>query len=122
MPGTFTTSRDMKTLNQTALEAVAASGGVHVIDFTAKWCGPCRQMTPVLDQLAREYAGRVQFAAVDCDDEPQIAQRYDVRSMPTFVVLRDGREVGRIVGARPRAFVAGVIDRALGGDVAITAP
>lgn len=111
----------MQNLDQKSFEAATAAG-LHVIDFTAKWCGPCRQMAPVLEALAREYAGRAQFAAVDCDDEPQIAQRYNVRSMPTFVLLRDGREVGRIVGARPRAFVAGVIDRALGGDVAITAP
>jgi thioredoxin 1 len=112
----------MQTLDQKSFEALVAARGVQMIDFTAKWCGPCRQMTPVLDQLAREYSGRVGFAAVDCDDEPQIAQRYNVRSMPTFVLVRDGHEVGRIVGARPLAFVAGVIDRALGGDVAITAP
>lgn len=116
------TSHGMQTLDQQAFETIAAAPGVHVIDFSARWCGPCRQMVPVIAALAHEYAGRVQFAAVDCDDEPQIAQRYDVRSMPTFVLLRDGREVGRIVGARPRAFVAGVIDRALGGEVAITAP
>jgi thioredoxin 1 len=122
MCGLLATSLCMQTLDQKTFETISLAPGVHVIDFTAKWCGPCRQMAPVIDQLAREYDGRVKFAAIDCDDEPQIAQRYNVRSMPTFVVLRDGREVGRIVGARPRGFVAGVIDRALGGDVAITAP
>ena len=107
------------------MSALVATSGymqLQLIDFTAKWCGPCKQMKPVLDALAHEYAGRVEFSGIDCDDDPATAQRYNVRSMPTFVVLRDGREVGRIVGARPRAFVAGVIDRALGGDVAITAP
>ena len=95
---------------------------VKLIDFTAKWCGPCRQMDPVLESLAAEYAGRVEMAYVDVDEDPITAQRFDVRSMPTFVVMRDGREVGRIVGARPRAFVAGVLDRALAGDVAIASP
>lgn len=95
---------------------------IDLLEFGAKWCGPCRQMEPVIAALAREYAGRVHLTVVDVDDDPALAQRYDVRSMPTFVLLRDGREVGRIIGARPRAFVAGVIDRALGGDVAITAP
>jgi thioredoxin 1 len=112
----------MQTLDQQSFEAALARGGVHVLDFTAKWCGPCRQMEPVLAALSQEYAGRAAFAQVDCDDEPLLAQRYNVRSMPTFVVVHDGHEVGRIIGARPRAFVAGVIDRALGGDVAITAP
>ena len=121
MRAALETSLLMQTLDQKSFDAAIAAG-THVIDFTAKWCGPCKQMAPVLDGLAQEYAGRVGFAAVDCDDEPQIAQRFNVRSMPTFVLVRDGREVGRIVGARPRAFVAGVIDRALGGDVAITAP
>lgn len=96
--------------------------GVTIIDFTAKWCGPCRVMEPVLVALSKEYAGRARFVAVDVDDEPALAQRFDVRSMPTFVVVRDGREVGRIVGSRPRAFVAGVLDRVLGGAVAVTAP
>lgn len=96
--------------------------GLQLVDFSAAWCAPCRAMTPVLAVLEREYAGHVRFAVVDVDAEPALAARYGVRSMPTFVLLRDGREVGRIVGARPRAFVAGVIDRALAGDVAITAP
>jgi thioredoxin 1 len=76
----------------------------------------------VLASLATEYAGRVQLTSIDVDVDPITAQRFDVRSMPTYVVLRDGREVGRIVGSRPRAFVAGVLDRVIGGDVAVTAP
>ncbi len=79
-------------------------------------------MQPILEALGTEYRGRADFAAVDVDAEPAIAQRYDVRSLPTLVLLRDGREVGRIVGARQRTFVAGVLDRALAGDTAIAAP
>jgi thioredoxin len=95
---------------------------VTLFDFTAKWCGPCKQMEPVLDRVAEDYAGRVRVVAVDVDDEPLLAQQYNVRSMPTFVLVRDGREVGRVVGARPRAFITGVLDRALAGDVAIASP
>ena len=98
------------------------SKGHVLIEFTAAWCGPCRAMKPVLSALANEYAGRVAFTSVDVDQDPLTAQQLDVRSMPTYVVLRDGREVGRIVGSRPRAFVAGVLDRVLGGDVAVAAP
>ena len=96
--------------------------GVTLIDFTAKWCGPCKQMEPVMATLAKEYAGRVKVVAVDVDDEQLIAQQYNVRSMPTFVLVRDGKEVGRVVGTRPRGFIAGMLDRALAGDSAIANP
>jgi thioredoxin 1 len=96
--------------------------GVTLIDFTAKWCGPCRVMEPVMQALATEYAGRVRVTAVDVDEEQVLAQQFNVRSMPTFVLVRDGREVGRVVGSRPRAFIAGMIDRALAGDSAIASP
>jgi len=105
-----------------ALAALLALPGVTAIDFTARWCGPCKVMEPVLAALAAEYRGRVRLAAVDVNDEPALAEQYGVRSMPTLVVLRDGREVGRVIGSRPRAFVAGVLDRALAGDVAIASP
>src|SRR5687767_2049293 len=95
---------------------------ITLYDFTAKWCGPCRTMKPVLELLEREYAGRVRVVAIDVDDEPVVAQRYNVRSMPTFVLEREGREVGRVVGSRPRAFLAGMLDRALAGDQAIASP
>jgi len=96
--------------------------GVIAIDFTATWCGPCKAMKPMLAALAAEYAGHARIVAIDVDREPVVAQQYDVRSMPTLVVLRDGREVGRVVGKRSRQFVAGVLDRALAGEVAITTP
>jgi thioredoxin 1 len=99
-----------------------SKAGVLAIDFTAEWCGPCKVMGKVLSALAAEYAGSARIVAIDVDREPVLVQQYDVRSMPTLVILRDGREVGRIVGSRPRAFVAGVLDRALAGDVAIAAP
>jgi thioredoxin 1 len=95
---------------------------VKLIDFTAKWCGPCRVMKPTLESVATEYAGRLEITHVDVDEEPVVAQQYNVRSMPTYVLVRDGREVGRFVGSRPRAFVAGVIDRVLDGEVQVTAP
>jgi thioredoxin 1 len=104
------------------LSTLAVQPGVTLLDFTAAWCGPCKTMMPMLGALATEYAGRVRMVAIDVDAEQLAAQRYQVRSMPTMVVLRDGREVGRIVGSRPRAFVAGVLDRALAGDVAIASP
>ena len=86
---------------------------LQVLDFGAKWCGPCRQMDPVMDAIAREYAGRVEVSHVDVDEDRALAQRYDVRSMPTFVFVRDGREVGRVIGARSRAKMTEAIDNAL---------
>jgi thioredoxin 1 len=96
--------------------------GVTLIDFTAKWCGPCRAMEPALASIEKEYAARVRIVAIDVDEEQALAQQFNVRSMPTFVVMRDGTEVGRVVGSRPRAFIAGMLDRALDGDSAIASP
>jgi thioredoxin len=96
--------------------------GVIALDFTAAWCGPCQAMRPVLAAVAGEYARDVRMAEVDVEDQPALAEQFAVRAMPTFVILRDGREVGRFVGSRPRGFVRGVLDRALAGDVAIAAP
>lgn len=95
---------------------------IQMLDFTAKWCGPCRVMDPVLHAIEHEYGSRVQLQKIDVDEEPVPVQRYNVRSMPTVVFLRDGREVGRIVGSRPRAYVQGVLDRVLAGDVAVASP
>ncbi len=74
-----------------------------LVDFWAPWCGPCRMIAPVIDQLARELAGRVRFAKLNVDENPMTAGRFDARSIPTLLVLKAGREVDRIVGVQPRA-------------------
>jgi len=117
MAGVVATSTGMS-----IAEALLNTPGLTVVDFTARWCGPCKQLAPVLHEVEKEYAGRARVVAVDTDDEPVLAQAFRVTAMPTVVLLRDGREVGRFVGARPKKFVVGVLERALAGDVAIAAP
>ena len=73
-----------------------------VVDFWAAWCGPCRMISPVLEDLAGSHAGRLKVVKVDVDANPQLAARHGAQSIPLLVVLRDGREVDRIVGAVPR--------------------
>lgn len=114
------TSPALPHLSAPELPALFAAGGVTLLDFTAPWCGPCQALTPVLTELAATYAGRARIAAIDVQAEPAVAQAFRVTSMPTLVLVRDGREVGRIVGLRARKVIAGAVDRALAGDVAIT--
>jgi thioredoxin 2 len=73
-----------------------------LVDFWAAWCGPCRMIAPVLDQLAGELTGRVRVAKLNIDENPKTAARYGVRSIPTLLIFKGGREVDRIVGVQPR--------------------
>jgi thioredoxin len=76
-----------------------------VVDLWAAWCGPCRVLEPVIEELAGELAGRVRFAKLNVDENPATASRFNVRSIPTLLVLRGGREVDRIVGVQPKAAI-----------------
>jgi thioredoxin 2 len=84
-----------------------------LLDAWAPWCGPCRMVAPSVDELARELAGQVRVVKLNVDDNPQTAGRFDVRSIPTMLVLVKGREVGRIVGAQPKAAIREQLERAL---------
>jgi len=73
-----------------------------VVDCWAHWCGPCRMTTPIIDELARDYAGKVVFGKLNVDENPATAMQYQVMSIPTFLVFYNGRLVDRIVGALPK--------------------
>ena len=74
-----------------------------LVDFTAQWCGPCRALKPALESLASEYKGRVKVTRLDVDDNLETAQQYGIRSMPTLLFFKQGKVVGQIVGAVPKA-------------------
>ena len=73
-----------------------------LLDMWAPWCGPCRMIAPIVEQLAGELAGRVKVGKLNTDENPMTASRFNVRSIPTLLVLKDGQEVDRIVGALPK--------------------
>jgi thioredoxin 1 len=84
-----------------------------LVDFWAPWCGPCRMVSPVVEQLAGDYAGRLRTVKVNVDDSPVTAQRYGIQSIPTLAIFRQGKEVNRLIGVRPKAELARAIEQAL---------
>ena len=84
-----------------------------LIDFWATWCGPCRAIAPVVEQLAGEYAGTVKVVKVNIDENPKTPTQYDVRSIPTLLMFKDGKVVGQIVGAVPKPKIEELVKKAL---------
>lgn len=85
-----------------------------LVDFWAEWCGPCRMVAPVVEELAEEYDGKITFAKVDVDQNPQIAGKYGIMSIPTLIIFKGGKPVSNIVGSRPKAELKRSLDDALG--------
>ncbi len=94
-------------------QEVLQSAQPVLVDFWAPWCPPCRALAPTVDAVAQEYAGKAKIVKLDIDDEPEIADRYGIRSIPTLLVFKDGQKVGELVGAYPKATITGLLDQAL---------
>ncbi len=85
-----------------------------LVDFWAEWCGPCRMIAPILEELATEYAGKVRIAKVNVDENADVARRFKVRSIPNLLLFKGGTQIGQIVGAQPKGDLKAKIDNYLG--------
>jgi thioredoxin 1 len=98
--------------NEWDSEVVKSNEPVFV-DFWAPWCGPCRMVSPVVEELAGEYAGKMKFLKLNTDDNVQTASRYGVRSIPTLMVFKGGEPVETVIGFRPKSALKQSIDKVL---------
>jgi thioredoxin 1 len=90
---------------------VEKHAGVVVVDFWATWCGPCRMIAPILEQLATEYDGKVKVTKLDVDNNQKTGTRFNVRSIPTLLFFKDGKLVDQVIGAVPKAALAAKFDQ-----------
>ena len=100
----------VKKVNGQEFAAEAMNAAVAVVDFNATWCGPCRMLAPVLEDVSEKYAGKVSFFSVDVDESPELAMQYRVSSVPCLVLLKNGELADQSVGFRPEPQLTAWID------------
>ncbi len=84
-----------------------------LVDFWAPWCGPCRMVAPVVDEIAQQYDGKIKVVKVNTDDNPNVANQYGIRSIPTLMIFKGGQRVDMVVGAVPKTTLASTLEKYL---------
>ena len=100
---------DEKNFDQTVLKAETPV----LVDFWAPWCRPCLMVAPIVEELANEYSGRVNFVRVNVDQNPEVASRYNIMSIPTLIIFKNGQPASHIVGFRPKEELKQGLDKVL---------
>lgn len=93
---------------------VLNAGGAFLVDFWAEWCGPCRQLSPILDQIAEERAGKITVVKVNIDKNPATPQKFGVRGIPTLIIFKDGKAASTKVGSLPKSKLLEWVDSVIG--------
>lgn len=101
---------NIKQLNSEQWQALEKDPKPTFVDFWATWCGPCRAMEPAFEKLAENYSGQYNFAKVNVDEEPELAGRFGIRSIPTLILVKEGKVAEQLIGARPYGELAKVLD------------
>ncbi len=108
-------SAEILKLTDEGFEKQAKASPLLLVDFWAEWCGPCRMIAPILEELAKEYEGRLTIGKLNVDENRQTAARFGIRSIPTLLLFKNGARVEQIVGAHPKASLKAKIDQLLNG-------
>ena len=107
-------SENVQNINDADFEKVVIESDIPVlVDFWAPWCGPCKMVGPVLEQIAGEYAGKAKVVKVNVDDNKQVAGSLGVQSIPTVVLYKDGQVVEKVIGARPKSDFENMLNKAV---------
>ncbi len=107
-------SNDLVILQDTTFDNEVLKSDIPVlVDFWAVWCGPCKAIAPTVEELARQYKGKVKIAKMDVDEHQQAPQRYNIRSIPTLLLFKGGRVVDTIIGAVPKGKIEDAIKKAI---------
>jgi thioredoxin 1 len=99
--------------DETFEQEVIESSVPVLVDFWAPWCGPCRMVAPVVDEIAEQYMGQVKVVKVNTDDNPGVASKYGIRSIPTLMIFKGGQRVDMVVGAVPKTTLANTLEKHL---------